>query len=93
MKEESNNLAIKEKDSEQYSAIDKSEIQQQLRELRRQRDSTTDNEEIAEEELEIERYDALYGLRSLKARKRYAYQLKEKDNQIKFEVQRREEQE
>jgi len=35
MKEESKNVAIKEKDSENYSEFNKSEIQQQLRELRR----------------------------------------------------------
>lgn len=80
MKEESNNVAIKERDSEQYSVIDKSEIQKQLQELRRRRDSATENEEIAQEDLDIERYDVLYGLRTLKAQKRYAYNLKQKAN-------------
>ena len=80
MKEESNNVAIKEEDSDQYSIIDKSEIQKQLEELRRRRDSATENEELAQEDLDIERYDALYGLRTLKAQKRYAYNLKQKAN-------------
>lgn len=80
MKEESNNVAIQERDSEQYSVIDKSEIQKQLQELRRRRDSATENEEMAQEDLDIERYDVLYGLRTLKAQKRYAYNLKQKAN-------------
>jgi len=41
---------------------------------------------MAEEDLDIERYNGLYGLRALKAQKRYAYHLKEKENQIKFEI-------